>query len=121
MLTGSLSLIAWPFYSGFYSKDLLLECIISEWNSISFAIYILGLICSFLTSFYSTRLIKLTFYGSTRVKRKNIITEIVEAPLFMMLPMIILTILSIISGYFLKEIYQPFSTFWRGSIGHNLW
>jgi NADH:ubiquinone oxidoreductase subunit 5 (subunit L)/multisubunit Na+/H+ antiporter MnhA subunit len=116
MVIGSFSLIAFPYFSGFYSKDLLLEMIISEYTSLSWSIYIIAIICSFFTSFYSFRLIKLIFFGSSRIKNKLIIAKIEEAPMMMMISMIILSILSIVSGYLLKDIYSSSSLFWRASI-----
>jgi NADH-ubiquinone oxidoreductase chain 5 len=61
MLIGSLALIGFPFLSGFYSKDLILELSYGKYTSFSHYCYYLGTLGAFLTSFYSTRLICLTF------------------------------------------------------------
>jgi NADH-ubiquinone oxidoreductase chain 5 len=54
---GSLSLLAMPFLTGFYSKDLLLEFVFSMYSINSLFIYFLGVIAAFFTAFYSFRLI----------------------------------------------------------------
>ena len=60
---GSLSLMGFPFLSGFYSKDLILEIVSCAVNFDGILAYWLGLFSAFLTAFYSTRLIFLTFYS----------------------------------------------------------
>lgn len=59
MLIGSLSLAGFPYLSGFYSKDLILELTYNNYCLIS--IYWLASITAFLTAFYSFRLIYLSF------------------------------------------------------------
>ena len=58
---GSLSLMGFPFLTGFYSKDVILELTYAKYTSLSYIIYWLGTISAFLTAFYSIRLIYLVF------------------------------------------------------------
>lgn len=58
---GSLALIGFPFLAGFYSKDLILELAYGKYTSYSHYSYFLGTFGAFLTAFYSTRLVCLTF------------------------------------------------------------
>ena len=62
MLVGSLSLLAIPFLTGFYSKDLILELAYGSYNYIGLYAYILGTITAGITAFYSFRLISLVFF-----------------------------------------------------------
>jgi len=64
MLIGSLALAGFPFLSGFYSKDLILETAFSKYEVCSLFSYTLGSISAFFTAFYSGRLLFLTFLGS---------------------------------------------------------
>jgi len=63
VLIGTLSLIGFPFLSGFYSKDLILElALFSDYYSYSGVAYLFGTVAVFFTSLYSFRLIYLTFF-----------------------------------------------------------
>jgi len=57
VLIGSLSLMAVPYLTGFYSKDLLLELSFAFFNILSIFIYFIGTFAAILTAFYSTRLL----------------------------------------------------------------
>ena len=61
IITGSLALIGFPFLTGFYSKDLILEISYSKYNLFGYISYAFGVTSAFLTAFYSMRLICLTF------------------------------------------------------------
>ena len=61
MLTGTLSLLATPYLTGFYSKDLILELAYGQYNFSGIYAYILGSFTAGITAFYSFRLISLVF------------------------------------------------------------
>ena len=90
-LIGTAALAGLPFTAGFFSKDeILLEAF--HFNKIIFAA---GLTAAFLTAFYMTRLMALTFWGEPR--KHDVHAH--ESPHVMTTPLIILAVLSIISGY----------------------
>jgi NADH-ubiquinone oxidoreductase chain 5 len=60
-IIGSLSLMAFPFLTGFYSKDFILEILFVPNNTTHTIAYLLALLAAFLTSIYSIRLLILTF------------------------------------------------------------
>jgi NADH-ubiquinone oxidoreductase chain 5 len=62
-LIGSLSLSGFPFLSGFYSKDVILELVYTKYSVASTFSYWLGTVTAFLTAVYSFRLIYYIFYS----------------------------------------------------------
>lgn len=96
IIIGSLSLAGLPFLTGFYSKDLLLELVYQN-HYLSFALW-LGLITTFLTAFYSFRLISYTFLtrSGIAVRTSNILHE---GKWNLFTPLIVLLILSIFAGF----------------------
>lgn len=101
ILIGSLSLAGTPFLAGYYSKDLLLELSTKQYYIIIGAW--LGLAATLLTAFYSFKLISRTFImfqNSPRVYWK----KIHESEFNMLLPLFVLAIGSIFSGFLLKDL-----------------
>lgn len=102
---GSFALMGFPFLTGFYSKDILLEV-----GSVSFIFtgklcYCLNIITAACTAFYSFRLFYLTFYTKTN-SNKFIMGYLHEASFFMFIALFILCIGSIFFGFFAKDIYS---------------
>jgi NADH-ubiquinone oxidoreductase chain 5 len=69
MLIGSLALAGFPFLSGYYSKDLILEVAYTKYELHSIFAYMLGSLSAFFTAFYSVRLLYLTFLGKTNIAK----------------------------------------------------
>ena len=61
VVIGSLALTGFPFLTGFYSKDLILEVAYGKYTILGYFSYFLGTFSAFFTAFYSTRLLYLTF------------------------------------------------------------
>jgi len=101
ILIGSLSLMGFPYLTGFYSKDLILELTYGKFY-IVFA-YWLGSFSALLTAFYSIRLIYLTFITNTNSK-KEVLIRAQESSWAIILPLLLLAIGSILVGYLAKEI-----------------
>jgi NADH-ubiquinone oxidoreductase chain 5 len=109
ILLGFLSLSGFPFLSGFYSKDLILEISFSKYLLCSTFSYWLGSLSAFLTAFYSTRVLYHTFW-TTNNGFKYYINNIHELPKTMAFSLVILSIGSLFSGYFLKEVFVGIGT-----------
>ena len=118
MLIGTLALTGFPFLSGFYSKDAIIEFAYLRGNTTGYYAAGIGILTAFLTSIYSWRLIFKTFHGE--YNNKNIkIEETHESPLSMLIPLIILSIGAIFAGYTFKELFighEGTNYFWRDSI-----
>ena len=117
MLIGTLALTGFPFLSGFYSKDAIIEFAYLKNSSLGNYAASIGIFTAFLTSIYSWRLFFKTFHGSYNNK-KIPIDETHESPLVMLLPLMLLSIGAIFSGYFFKNIFIGSSNndFWQLSI-----
>ena len=116
MLIGSLSLAGFPFLTGFYSKDLILESTFSKWTISATFAYWLGALCVAITSYYSFRLLFLTFLTGT-AGHKQAVKNVHEAPFLMALPLLLLAIGAIFAGYLGRDMMIGCGTnFWGNSL-----
>ncbi|KAH7511379.1 hypothetical protein FEM48_ZijujUnG0020600 [Ziziphus jujuba var. spinosa] len=101
MLMGSLSLIGFPFLTGFYSKDVILELAYTKYTiSGNFAFW-LGSVSVLFTSYYSFRSLFLTFLVPTNSFGRDIL-RCHDAPIPMAIPSILLALGSLFVGYLAK-------------------
>ena len=118
MLIGTLALTGFPFLSGFYSKEAIIEFAYLRHNFIGSCVVVVGIFTAFITSIYSWRLMFKTFHG--KYVNKNIsINKMHESPMVMLIPLLILAIGAIFSGYLFKEILISETSkisFWKESI-----
>ncbi len=118
-LIGSFALLGFPFLSGYYSKDLLLEISFANFTIHSHFAYILGTLAAFCTAFYSIRLLMLTFIIKTNTY-KTVYMKIHDAPLLLALPLFILSIFSIFIGFFFHDMAVGLgSDFWGNALYIN--
>ena len=119
MTIGSLALIGFPFLAGFYSKDLILELAYGKFSSFSHFSYFLGTFGAFLTAFYSTRLVALTFLVKPN-GYKSVIGFAQETFSNIFIALCFLAIPSIFIGYLTKDmIVGVGSDFFSSSIYNN--
>ena len=104
MIIGTLALTGFPFLSGFYSKDAIIEFAYLKGNTTGYLAAGIGIFTAFLTSIYSWRLIFKTFHGEYNNKEINI-EETHESPLVMLLPLIVLSLGSIFAGILFKDLF----------------
>jgi len=117
MLIGTLALTGFPFLSGFYSKDAIIEFAYLRNSSLGNYAVVIGIFTAFLTSIYSWRLFFKTFHGSYNNK-KIPINETHESPLVMLIPLFFLGIGALFAGFLFKEIFigHHSNDFWQTSI-----
>ena len=117
MIVGSLALMGFPFLTGFYSKDIILETAFGKFCNYGYFSYILGSIGAFFTSYYSIRLLYLTFLSKPNNYKSVIFLakESKEYPINIVLSL--LAIPSIFAGFFFKDLFIGLgSGFWGTSI-----
>ena len=103
---GSLSLMAFPFMTGFYSKDLLLEILQIPYNYTRSIAYIFAILAAYLSAIYSIRQIIQTFISKPNFSKSIIIKNIIKDPnIFMMIPQFQQTFGSIFFGYISYELF----------------
>lgn len=116
ILIGSLALMGFPFLTGFYSKDVILEIAYAKYSLHGTFAHWLGVLSAGITAFYSFRLIYLTFISNPN-GFKNAMQNAHDAPLAMAIPLFILCIGSIFVGYFTKDLFIGLGTpFWNNAI-----
>jgi len=124
MLIASLSLVAFPFMTGFYSKDFILESAYGQFFFGGIVVYFIATIGAMFTTLYSVKVLYLTFLSKPKGPRSNY--EIfqphvmdtyvpekkygfprgsLEGNLYMSLPLIVLAVFSIFFGYITKDIF----------------
>lgn len=114
MLTGSLSLMALPWLTGFYSKDLILELAYGQYQFTAFFAWVLGTATAMLTAFYSFRLISLAFLTYPNAPKNNYL-NVHEADIFVIIPLFILSLFSIFFGYIASDLYVGLGSDFMGA------
>ncbi len=118
MIIGTLALTGFPFLSGFYSKDAIIEFAYLRGNTLGYFAAGIGVFTALLTSIYSWRLIFKTFHGNYNNKKLNI-SSMHESPMVMIIPLIILATGAIFSGFLFKDLFigiEASDNFWKNSI-----
>lgn len=115
-LIGTLAISGVPLFSGFFSKD---EILIAAWEGGHPILFLLAVIAAFFTAFYMFRLFFMVFTGKSRSEMKNVH----ESPSLMTLPMIVLAVLAVVSGYVNTPWFGTFLGDWlvegNEALGHG--
>ena len=117
MIIGTLALTGFPFLSGFFSKDAIIETAYSSTSFFAGYAVTIGVLTAFMTSLYSWRLIFMTFHGT--YNNKNIsLSKVHESPAVMLVPLLFLALGAIFAGYAFKDYFigSQFIQFWNSSI-----
>ena len=117
MTIGTLAITGIPPFAGYFSKDMMIEAAYSAHTGPGNYAYFIGITVAFLTSFYSWRLIFLTFFGKPRADHHTM-EHIHESPPVMTIPLGVLALGAVFAGmlgayYFIGDGREEF---WRGAI-----
>lgn len=117
MMIGTLALTGFPFLAGYYSKDMIIEAAFASNSSMGGYAFAMGVLAALLTSFYSWRLIFMTFFGESRAS-KSVQDHIHESTNWMLVPLYFLAAGAIAAGFLFKEYFvgHHYEDFW----GHAL-
>ena len=117
MLIGTLALMGFPYTAGFYSKDAIIEAAYAGHNSMAGYAFAMGVLAALMTSFYSWRLIFMTFHGKPRASQE-VMSHVHESPPVMLIPLAILAIGALFAGaVFAGEfIGHHYDEFWGSAI-----
>jgi NADH-quinone oxidoreductase subunit L len=117
MWIGSLALAGMPGFSGFFSKDIIIEATKESHRWGSSVAYVAVLLGVFITALYSFRLLYLTFHGNERMD-EHTREHLKESPWVVTFPLIMLAIPSIFIGWYTIE-PMLFSDFLKEAIVVN--
>jgi NADH-ubiquinone oxidoreductase chain 5 len=104
MLIASLSLIAFPYMTGFFSKDFILESAYGQFYLSGIIVYFIAVIGAMFTTLYSVKVLYLTFLTNPNGPIINY-KMAHEGNIYISIPLIILAIFSIFFGYVFKDIF----------------
>ena len=116
MVVGTLALTGFPFLSGYYSKEAIIEFAYLKGGGIGYCAALTGIFTALLTAIYSWRLIFKTFHGKYNNK-KGSLASIQESSFFMLIPSILLAMGAILVGILFKNLFIGENIdFWKNSI-----
>ncbi|KJE36979.1 NADH:ubiquinone oxidoreductase subunit L [Thalassospira sp. HJ] len=120
MVIGTLAITGVPGFAGYYSKDLILESAYAAHTGVGMYAFWAGILAALMTSFYSWRLIFLTFFGAPRADERTM-AHVHESPAVMTGPLLFLTVGAIFAGWFASDWfgvgdYEEMLAFWNGAL-----
>ena len=120
MIVGTLSLTGFPLTAGYFSKDAIIEASHAAGPGIAFFGYLLLVIAAAFTSFYSWRLIFMTFHGTPRAP-EDVMSHAHESPRVMLVPLYVLALGALLAGAVFAGpfIEEGAAEFWKGSLVLN--
>ena len=116
MFAATLAIIGYPFLSGFFSKDMILELAFASYIFNGAFAFIFGVSAAFITAAYSFRLLAFVFFNSPQNSKLTYI-KAHEPKFYMLFPIVLLAFPSIFSGFSTKELFLGLgSPFWDNSL-----
>lgn len=119
MVVGTLALTGFPLTAGYFSKDAIIESAYAAHNPFAIYGFLMTVVAAGLTSFYSWRLIFKTFHGEPHDDHHYEAAH--EAPVWMLIPIGVLAVGSIMAGFPFKELFagHGIEEFFRESVKMN--
>jgi NADH-quinone oxidoreductase subunit L len=117
MMVGTLALTGFPLTAGFFSKDAVIEAAYAAHAGPHMFGYVLLVVAALFTSFYSWRLIFMTFYGQARCSKETL-SHIHESPPIMLVPLLVLAVGALLTGYLFSGLFigDGQAAFWGASV-----
>ncbi|PCJ71207.1 MAG: NADH-quinone oxidoreductase subunit L [Rhodobiaceae bacterium] len=117
MLIGTLALTGFPLTAGYFSKDAVIEAAFMAHNPMHMYAFYMTVIAALFTSFYSWRLIFMTFHGKTRASNE-VLSHAHESPSSMMVPLVLLAIGALGAGAVFSSLFigGTAELFWGAAI-----
>ncbi len=123
MMLGTLAItgVGIPFtsvgFAGFFSKDVIIEATFASHSPVGGFAFTLLVIAAMFTSFYSWRLIFLTFFGKPRASA-DVMHHVHESPQVMLVPLYVLAVGALFAGVIFKEFFygHEYDVFWKGAL-----
>jgi len=117
MWVGALSLSAIPFFSGYYSKDTILDAAWASGTAVGRYAWLLGTVGAFMTAFYISRVMFMTFHGEPRAAEETM-HHAHESPWVMLVPLIVLAIGAAFFGFLGYDFFvgHDRAGFWKSAI-----
>lgn len=124
MLIGTIALTGFPLTAGYYSKDAIVEAAYMSGSSFWFYAFAATVVAAFMTSFYSWRLLFMTFAGKPRWDKHDDahhhghVGEPHESPVSMLIPLILLAAGAILAGFIFSRFFigGNYDAFWNGAL-----
>lgn len=103
--------------AGFFSKDAIIEAASVGTNSAAGYAFLMLVIAALFTSFYSWRLIFMTFHGKPRATA-DVMHHVHDSPPVMMIPLVILAIGALFAGWYFQPYFlgADYMAFWKGAL-----
>jgi NADH-quinone oxidoreductase subunit L len=104
-------------FSGFYSKDMIIESAYAAQTGVGNYAFAIGVLAAAMTSFYSWRLMFMTFHGNYRGEAHHQ-SHIHESPWVMRIPLVVLSLGSVLAGAFFYPMFvgENALIFWGGAL-----
>lgn len=113
ILIASLSLMGLPFFSGFYSKEKILEYSFYIFNFQNKFSFWFGSFSAFFTALYSARLLHYVFFNNANSNRLNYEVNSTKVVNFLNIVLVLLGLGSVFSGYLLEDLVIGSGTNWN--------
>ena len=117
MFIGTIALTGFPLTAGYYSKDAIIEGAFAASAAPHMFAFVLLVVAAFFTSFYSWRLMFMTFFGTARCSNETL-SHVHESPPVMLVPLVILSFGALFAGAVFAGLFVggEQTGFWAGSI-----